>query len=137
MFPGYITFGFVADRLGRRWAFFVYLFTSAVVVPIYAAARQPWQILVMGAVVAFFGTGFFAGSGIVGSELFPTQIRARALGVSYSGARMVSSVAPYVIGALSLHHGLSGAFVVCAVAFLLASGMALLLPETRGRELTA
>ena len=136
MFPGYISFGFVADRLGRRWAFFVYLFAAACVLPVYAAARQSWQILLMGAVVAFFGTGFFSGSGIVGSELFPTHVRARALGLTYNGARMLSCVAPYAIGALSMHRGLSGAFVVCAVGFLLAAFTALLLPETRGRELS-
>ncbi len=136
MFPGYISFGFVADRLGRRWSFFLYLSAAACVLPIYAAARLPWQILIMGAVVAFFGTGFFSGSGIVGSELFPTHVRARALGLTYNGARMLSCVAPYVIGTLSLHRGLSGAFVVCAAAFLLAAFTALLLPETRGRELT-
>ena len=135
MFPGYLTFGFFADRIGRRWSFFLYLFAAAVMVPIYAAARQPWHILLIGAVVAFFGTGFFSGSGIVGSELFPTHVRARALGLTYNGARMLSCVAPYVIGTVSLHRGLSGAFVFCGVSFLLAAGTSLLLPETRGAQL--
>ncbi|HEY3927625.1 MAG TPA: MFS transporter [Candidatus Koribacter sp.] len=135
MFPGYISFGFVADRVGRRPAFFLYLFGAACLVPIYAAAREPWAILLLGAAVAFFGTGFFSGSGLVGSELFPTRVRARALGLTYNGARMLSAIAPYVIGALSLHHGLSGAFVLCAVGFLLAACTALLLPETRGQDL--
>jgi MFS family permease len=135
MFPGYISFGFVADRIGRRLAFFVYLVAAAAAVPIYAMARRPWEIFIMGAVVAFFGTGFFTGSGIVGSELFPTAIRARALGFTYNGARMLSSIAPYVIGALSLHRGLSGAFFVCAISFLMAAFTALMLPETRGQEL--
>lgn len=136
MFPGYISFGFVADRLGRRPAFFLYLFTAALVVPFYALARRPWQILFLGAILAFFGTGFFSGSGLVGSELFPTRLRARALGLTYNGARMLSSIAPYTIGALSLHRGLSGAFMVCALSFLLAAITALFLPETRGRDLT-
>ena len=135
MFPGYISFGFVADRIGRRLAFFVYLFAAALCVPLYALARRPSAILLLGAVVAFFGTGFFTGSGIVGAELFPTRIRARALGFTYNGARMLSSIAPYVIGALSLHRGLSGAFFVCSIGFLLAAFTALLLPETRGRTL--
>ncbi len=135
MFPGYVSFGFVADRFGRRPAFFGYLMAAAVAVPFYAQARRTSAILLLGAVVAFFGTGFFSGSGIVGSELFPTGLRARALGFTYNGARMLSSVAPYVIGALSLHHGLSGAFLVCAVGFLLAACTSLLLPETRGKVL--
>jgi MFS family permease len=135
MFPGYVSFGFVADRIGRRPAFFTYLLAAAICVPIYAAARKPWEILLLGAIVAFFGTGFFSGSGLVGSELFPTRLRARALGITYNGARMLSSIAPYVIGALSLHRGLSGAFVVCAAGFLLAACTSLLLPETRGQHL--
>ena len=137
MFPGLVSFGFVADRLGRRPAFCIYLFAAAFAVPFYALARRPWEILILGAVVAFFGTGFFSGSGIVGSEMFPTRIRARALGFTYNGARMLSSIAPYVIGALSLHHGISGAFFVCAISFLLAAFTSLLLPETRGRELAS
>jgi hypothetical protein len=48
---------------------------------------------------------------------------------------MLSSIAPYTIGALSLHRGLSGAFLVCAVSFLLAACTSLFLPETRGQEL--
>ncbi len=136
MFPGYLSFGFIADRIGRRFAFFTYLFLAAVCVPFYALARRPSAILLLGAVVAFFGTGFFSGSGIVGSELFPTRIRARALGFTYNGARMLSSIAPYVIGALSLHRGLSGAFFVCSAGFLLAALTALLLPETRGLPLS-
>lgn len=135
MFPGYISFGFVADRVGRRPAFFIYLFCAALLVPVYALARRPWGILLLGAIVAFFGTGFFSGSGIVGSELFPTRLRARALGFTYNGARTLSSVAPYIIGALSLHRGLSGAFFLCAIGFLLAAFTALLLPETKGQEL--
>ncbi len=135
MFPGYISFGWVADHLGRRKAFMLYLFAAAVLVPFYAIARTPLGLLVLGALVAFFGTGFFSGSGIIGSEIFPTRVRARALGFTYNGARTLSSVAPYVIGRLGQARGLSWAFYLCGAAFLLASVMATQLPETRGRSL--
>src|SRR5206468_7989208 len=52
MFPGYAGFGWVADRLGRRPAFMLYTFCAAVLVPIYALARSPAAVLVMGTVVA-------------------------------------------------------------------------------------
>ena len=94
-----------------------------------------WLIMVLGTLVAFFGTGFFAGSGIVGSEIFPTRVRSRALGFTYNGARALSCVAPYTIGAVGDKHGLSWAFTICAVAFLLAMFMATQLPETRGKQL--
>jgi MFS family permease len=135
MFPGYITFGWVADHLGRRRSFMLYLFVAALLVPLYAIARSQAALLVIGTVVAFFGTGFFSGSGIIGSEIFPTSVRARALGFTYNGARTLSSVAPYVIGRVGQAKGLDWAFYLCGGAFLMASLMATQLPETKGKKL--
>jgi MFS family permease len=135
MFPGYAGFGWVADRLGRRRSFVLYTLTAAILVPLYAVARQPWLILVLGTVTAFFGTGFFSGSGIIGSEIFPTRLRARALGFTYNGARTMSSIAPYVIGRVGQVKGLSWAFYLCSAAFFLSMLAATQLPETRGKAL--
>ena len=135
MFPGCASFGWVADYLGRRKSFIFYTFMASLLVALYASARQPWLLLVAGTVVAFFGTGFFSGSGIIGSEIFPTQVRARALGFTYNGARAMSSIAPFVIGRVGETKGLSWAFYLCAVSFLLASLVATQLPETKGKQL--
>lgn len=135
MFPGYLCYGWVADKLGRRLSLILYTLCAAALIPLYALARAQWLILVLGAMVGFFGTGFFAGSGIIGSELFPTRIRARALGFTYNGARAISCVAPYTIGWVGDKHGLSWAFLLCAVAFVLTAVMASQLPETRGKNL--
>jgi MFS family permease len=135
MFPGYLCYGWIADRLGRRRSLVLFTLCAALLIPLYAAARMPWVILILGALVGFFGTGFFSGSGLVGSEIFPTRVRARALGFTYNGARALSCVAPYTIGRVADTHSLSWAFSICAVAFLLASLMASQLPETRGKQL--
>jgi MFS family permease len=135
MFPGYAGFGWVADRLGRRKSFVIYTFLAGILVPLYAMARAPWLLLLLGIVVAFFGTGFFSGSGIIGSEIFPTRVRARALGFTYNGARTMSALAPYVIGRVGQARGLSSAFYLCAAAFLLSSLVATQLPETKGKAL--
>ena len=135
MFPGYASFGWVADRLGRRRSYMLYTFLAAVLVPIYATARQPAIILVLGIVTAFFGSGFFSGSGIIGSEIFPTRLRARALGFTYNGARTMSSIAPYVIGRVGQAKGLGWAFLLCAGAFFLSMLAASQLPETKGKTL--
>jgi|tagenome__1003787_1003787.scaffolds.fasta_scaffold20899157_2 MFS family permease len=135
MGPGYASFGWVADRLGRRPSVVLYTICAAVLVPIYAMAREPAAVLVLGAVVAFFGTGFFSGSGIIGSELFPTSVRARALGLTYNGARALSSIAPFTIGRIGQKHGLDSAFYLCGAAFLMAAIIAIFIPETRGVEL--
>ena len=135
MFPGYASFGWVADHLGRRRAFLVYTLAAAVLIPLYAAARSQFALLVIGTLVAFFGTGIFSGSGIMGSEIFPTAVRARALGFTYNGARTMSSLAPLVIGRVGQAKGLSWAFYLCAAGYLLAAMMTTQLPETKGKAL--
>ncbi len=135
MFPGYASFGWVADHLGRRKAFLVYSLIAALLIPLYASARSQGVLLVLGTVVAFFGTGIFSGSGIMGSEIFPTAVRARALGFTYNGARTMSSLAPLVIGRVGQAKGLSWAFYLCAGSYLLAALMTTQLPETKGKRL--
>ncbi|HEV2444743.1 MAG TPA: MFS transporter, partial [Candidatus Sulfopaludibacter sp.] len=104
MVPGYLYFGVAADRFGRRRKLVFYLLAAAGAVPLLASAHQPALILVSACVAAFFGTGFFTGSGLIGGELFPTSIRATALGVSYNVGRGLSALAPATIGALSERH---------------------------------
>jgi len=135
MFPGYASFGWVADHIGRRNAFLFYSLIAACLIPLYAAARLQEVLLVLGTLVAFFGTGIFSGSGIMGSEIFPTAVRARALGFTYNGARTMSSLAPLVIGRVGQAKGLSWAFYLCAAGYLLAALMTTQLPETKGKQL--
>ena len=135
MFPGYASYGWVADRLGRRRSYVLYTLIAAILVPLYAIARAPWLILVLGTATAFFGTGFFSGSGIIGSEVFPTGVRARALGFTYNGARTMSSIAPYIIGRVGEARGLGWAFYLCGASFLFSMVAATQLPETRGKKL--
>jgi MFS family permease len=135
MFPGYASFGWVADHIGRRKAFLFYCLAAALLIPLYAAARSQGVLLVLCTMVAFFGTGIFSGSGIMGSEIFPTAVRARALGFTYNGARTMSSLAPLVIGRVGQAKGLSWAFYLCAAGYLLAALMTAQLPETMGKHL--
>jgi MFS family permease len=135
MLPGYLLFGVFADKFGRKRTIIIYLILAALSVPAFAAARRPGLILLTASITAFFGTGFFTGSGILGSELFPTPIRATALGVSYNAARGISALAPFAIGAIGEAHGLSWGFSACAVAFAAAAASAAWIPETRGLEL--
>jgi MFS family permease len=132
---GYALFGFFADAVGRRRSYVTYLIAAAVLVPLYGIARDPLWLLVLGPLVAFFGTGFFSGFSAIASELFPTEIRATAMGFTYNLGRGLSAVAPAVIGLLASRFGFGAAFVLLAVAFLAAALLALGLPETKGRRL--
>jgi len=133
---GYALFGFFADAFGRRKPYFAYLLIAAALVPLYGMARSSFWLLVLGPFVAFFGTGFFSGFAAIASEIFPGEIRAAAMGLSYNLGRGLSAGAPFAVGALALHYGLGPAFFLQAGAFFVAAMLALALPETRGRQLT-
>jgi MFS family permease len=132
---GYALFGFFADSVGRRRSYVTYLLAAAFLVPLFGMAKTPLWLLVLGPFVAFFGTGFFSGFGAIASELFPTEVRATAMGLSYNVGRGISAAAPLVVGLLASRFGLGSAFFLQAAAFLAAAVLALALPETRGRQL--
>ncbi len=135
MWAGYVSFGFISDRIGRRNTYVGYIFIAALLVPLYGSTRDPMMLLAIGPLVGFFGTGYFSGFGAITAELFPTEIRASAQGLTYNLGRGVSAAAPFVIGAIGARRGLGFAFLLTSGSFLLAGLVALMLPETRGREL--
>jgi MFS family permease len=135
-FLGYFLFGFLADAFGRRKPYFAYLLIAAALVPIYGMTSNPMLLLILGPIVAFFGTGFFSGYAAIVSEIFPGEIRAAAMGLSYNVGRGLSAVAPFAVGALAVKRGIGPAFFLLAGAFFFAAMLSLLLPETRGNRLT-
>ncbi len=133
---GYVSFGFIADRFGRRPAFAAYLMISALLVFVYGNTRNPTVLIVMGPFIGFFGSGYFSAFGAFVSELFPTRARGSAVGFTYNAGRMVSSLAPAVIGFFAARFGVGGALTITAVAFIAGSLSIFLIPETRGAELS-
>jgi MFS family permease len=132
---GYALFGFSADAFGRKKSYSAYLLIAAILVPVYGLSRSPLWLFLIGPFVAFFGTGYFSGFGTITSELFPTEVRATAMGISYNIGRGVSAAAPILIGLLARHLGLGPSFFVLAAAFLLSALLAMALPETKGKQL--
>lgn len=135
MWLGYVTFGFISDALGRRPTYIGYLVIAALLVWIYGIVREPMVLLVLGPFVAFFGTGYFSGFGAVASEIFPTSIRATALGVTYNSGRLLSAAAPFVVGSMAQRRGFGPAFTLTAFAFLVAALFWVGIPETKGRRM--
>src|SRR4029077_15630179 len=100
------SFGLFADRFGRLRSYGAYLVVASVLVPFYGFVSSPALLLALGPLVAFFGTGYYSGFGPIAAELFPTEVRATAMGIAYNVGRGASAIAPYVIGALAVRYGL-------------------------------
>jgi MFS family permease len=136
MWLGYVTFGFVSDRIGRKRTYLAYLLCAAVLVFVYSSVRDEIALLALGPVTAFFATGFFSGFGAVTAELYPTAVRATLQGFTYNIGRVASAAAPYVVGGLTATAGYGAALSVTAAAYLLAAVFWRFIPETKGRVLT-
>jgi MFS family permease len=132
---GYALFGFLADSAGRKFSYAGYLLIAAVLVPIYGRAHSEIALLLIGLPVAFFGTGYFSGFSAIAAELFPTEIRATAMGLSYNIGRGFSALAPLAVGSIATRYSFTAAFYVLAGAFFLSAMLALALPETKGKQL--
>ncbi len=135
MWLGYVSFGFISDKAGRKKTYVVFLCAAAVFVMLYALAGKPWILLLLGPLVAYFGTGHFSGFGALTAELYPTSVRATAQGITYNTGRIVSAAAPFVVGTLAQTRGFGFSFGLIAFAFLAAAAFWIWIPETRGRQL--
>ncbi len=91
--------------------------------------------MVLGPVLGFVGHGYFSVFGALLAELFPTEIRATAQGLSYNLGRAASALAPLTIGMLAGVGGVGPALATTSACFLAGTLVALLLPETRGKSL--
>ena len=135
MWLGYVTFGYVSDRIGRKRTYVAYLLSAAVLLFAYVSVRAPAALLVLGPLVAFFATGYYSGFGAVTAEIFPTAIRGTAQGFTYNIGRIVSAAAPFAVGTLAQTHGFATALSISSLAFVAAAVLWIWIPETRGRQL--
>jgi MFS family permease len=135
---GYLTFGFLADRFGRRRTFIAFMLAAAAIVPVYGQlARNPVALLTLGPLFGYVGHGYFSLFGSFIAELFPTAVRATGQGATYNIGRMAGAAGPYTIGALAgvPAIGIGLALASTSAFFLLAAVLIFTLPDRSGQAL--
>lgn len=118
---GFVLFGYASDRFGLKRTYVTYVLTAAALLPLYSVISSPALLVVLGPVVAFFGTGYFSGFGVLTSRIYPRRIRATGQGFTYNTGRMASAAAPFAVGSLASGGGFGLAFGLTGIAFLLAA----------------
>jgi benzoate transport len=133
---GIFVFGQIADRVGRRTAFFIYMTGAAVMVLCYSRLSDPTALLFAGMAMGFFVNGMLGGYGALMSELYPTAARATAQNVLFNLGRAVGGFGPLLVGLAASTRGFE--FAISALALLYVVDLVtmwLLIPERRGTEL--
>ena len=134
---GYLSFGPLADRFGRRAAFALMCTGSLVMLPVtFLTPRTYEHVLLLLPLLGFFNTGIFSGFPIYLPELFPTRIRATGAGFCFNAGRVLASMGPFLTGFLVVALGSFGR-AASAIALIYLLGLLILpfAPETRGRPL--
>jgi MFS family permease len=138
-FAGYLSAGFVHDRLGRKKTFALYsaLAGASLVLYFLVPAGNNGILLAVGLPLGFFSSGCFSGFGSYLAELFPTRARGTGEGFCYNVGRGLGALFPGIIGFLAAAIGLGGAVAFGVFGYVLAMAALTLLPETHGREIRA
>jgi len=136
-FVGYMVSAHLADLLGRKRTLVLYAICSFLAVAAYTYLPISNQaMLLLGFPLGFFASGSFSPMGAFFTELFPSRLRGSGQGFSYNFGRGVGALFPTLVGYLSARIPLGRAIAVFALsAYLVMAAAALVLPETKGKEL--
>lgn len=136
---GYLSFGFGADKFGRRPAYSAYSLIMAlglVMITLLWNSIVIYPSLILSCMfLVGFGTGMFSGYGPLFSELFPTDIRNTAMGSAFNLARGVQFFTPVIIAAIAETYGLGGGISLAALFALLTGIWIWTFPETKGQKI--
>ncbi|MEU0265083.1 MFS transporter [Nocardioides sp. NPDC006303] len=136
---GYICFGFIADRWGRRPATMVYFAASLILTPVLFLWTHDLRLVVVVLVInGFFTLGQYTWMPVWLPELYPTHLRATGAAFVFNAARFVAFLGPLLAGAIiSALGGYGVAATTIGLIYILGLIVAPFTPETRGTELAS
>ena len=135
-FIGYTSFGFVAEKLGRRPAFTIYSFIMGISIAMITICWNQIdavnELIYVFMFLTGFGTGYFGGFGALFSELFPTKIRNTGVGTVFNLARGIQFVTPVIITIVGTYYDLSYGIFIAAIFAIMVGIWIWVFPETKG-----
>ena len=144
-FLGMLTFGWLAQAIGRRPTFFVaFLAAMGSTMLVFWKLDAPddfWMLVLMG----FFQFSLFAGYAIYFPEIFPTHLRSTGTSFCYNVGRYVAAFGPVIFGLLTSRVFIGAAYpaplnwryagMSMSAIFLVGIVALAFAPETKGRPL--
>jgi MFS family permease len=148
---GYLVYGSLAEKVGRRISFSIFFGGMTIIVPIFTltVSHMPLvngvlqltggNLAILGITSALLGffTGYFSGFGAWYSELFPTKIRSTASGFCFNFGRVGAIAGIKIVPLFVPIIGFSWTISIAAIAYFIAAFLVFAIPETKGTVLKA
>lgn len=124
-----------ADRMERKWQVILSSLGIAGFGMIFAMQESPVALIVFGVIQTMLNTWLSFSSHNYQSELFPTRMRARAVGFVYSWSRFSTIFSGFFVAFFLRHFGVTGVFAFIAIAMVIVAMAIALGPRTNLRAL--
>jgi putative MFS transporter len=135
-FPiGPFAFTLFADRFERKWQAVAAALGVASFGLLFTRAREPWAIIAIGVAITLCNNLLSYSYHAYQAEVFPTSIRARAVGFVYSFSRLSTIFTSFMIAYFSSQFGNPGVFAFIAASMVIAALTIGAGPPTRGLTL--
>jgi MFS transporter, putative metabolite:H+ symporter len=126
----------VADRIERKTLIVLSALAIAVFGSLFATQTSPAMLMTLGVLITLGGTLLSVGYHAYQVELFPTRIRATAVGFVYSMSRLSAMFSGFMIAFALRHFGVPGVFALISGAMVMVMGaIGLFGPRTKNRAL--
>jgi MFS family permease len=134
---GYVSFGFLADGIGRKPITMLYYAAAFALTPALFLWTQDLRLLLIAAAAnGFFTLGQYCWMPVWLPELYPTRSRATGIAFAFNAPRLIAFLGPLFAGSLIVTFGgYSRTAMLFSCIYVLGFCVAPLLPETRGRPL--
>src|SRR5580704_6564330 len=114
-----------SDRMERKWTIVALAILVAAFGLGFGGASTPFTVVAFGALLTLANYWFSAAFHAYQAELFPTRIRATAVGFTYSWSRLSAAFSSVLIAAVLTRSGVGAVFTLlavamCGVAFVIA-----------------
>lgn len=125
-----------ADRIERKTLIVLSSLGIAVFGSLFATQTSPAALMVLGVLITLCGTLLSVGYHAYQTELFPTRMRATAVGFVYSMSRLSAMFSGFMIAFALRHAGVPGVFALISVAMVaVMAAIGIFGPRTNGRTL--
>ncbi|HEV7969230.1 MAG TPA: MFS transporter [Candidatus Acidoferrales bacterium] len=126
----------IADRSERKWQIVASAICIAVFGLLFAELRKPAWLVASGVMLTCSNNWMSFAFHAYQSELFPTRVRAQAVGFVYSWSRLSAIFSSFLIGFFLRDFGVTGVFAFIAVSMLaVVASIGIFGPRTRGLAL--